>query len=421
MTSSLLHLPSRAAPSPPPSSPSPVVPSPSPRLASASNQTAPVPGTAKKKQASLTAFLSPAAKQQQAASQAAAPTAAHSTTGGAMMTDALGGHSQEFIEQSWQQRLHGRQSSEPPIVTQQQISNKQQQIQHLQQQQQQKKRDKEKEQAGVVTKERGVKRPLEFPEDINDLLPPEWGGTAVKADKPKGKGKQKGKASLTAQYLHPDTLQHSSSNATQNRPTQLSSSSSAQATAQHPPPPPHTRPSAAAAVASANRRFEAQHAQQAQQAQSAQQAQTSSVPWFASNSSAARQQPSHSPVSHAHSFGDWLPTWGQANPSPDVNPLTSSASHQGRTMGPDAGALPLPVRSQSPEQRLGQLTAMHHKPALGIQSGDQQNANDSMKSIRGLPPSRSPSPVLMEDDEFDAQLNSKPRSAAPVRPVHPNQ
>ncbi len=43
------------------------------------------------------------------------------------MIDFLGGHSQEFVEQSWQQRLRGRQPSELPVVIQQQVSHKQQQ------------------------------------------------------------------------------------------------------------------------------------------------------------------------------------------------------------------------------------------------------------------------------------------------------
>ena len=409
MTSSLLHLPSRATPSPPPSSSSsPVQASPTTRPAASAVGVAPIPGTApKKKQSSLTAFLSPAAKQQQTAAQAGAQAASQSASQSAAGSEGviaiLGGHSQEFIEHSWQQRLHGRQPSEPPVVVQQQISNKQQQLQ----------KKKAAEQPGAVTQERGVKRPLEFPEDIDALLPPEWGGKAAKPDKSKGKGKQKGKVSLTAQYLHPDTVQHPSDSAMQNRPPQLSRSG-ASATAVQPQPPPHTRPSAAAAVASASRQFEAQ---QAQQAQHAQQGQSPSVPWFSSNSSAAnrkqQQQQPQSPVRNAHSFGDWLsPPWGQSHPQTDATSLPSSSSHPGRLYGADASALPLPVQPHSQsEQRLGQLTAMHHKPALRFQSGDQQTTtNESTKRNLGLPPSRSPSPVLMEDEEFDAQLNSKTKS-----------
>jgi len=408
MTSSLLHLPSRATPSPPPSSSSsPAQASPTTWPAASSLGIAPIPGTApKKKQSSLTAFLSPAAKQQQTAAEVGAQAASQSAAGSEGVTDFLGGHSQDFIEQSWQQRLHGRQPSEPPVVIQQQIS-------HKQQQQQLKK--KTAEQPGAVTKERGVKRPLEFPEDIDALLPPEWGGKAAKPDKPKGKGKQKGKVSLTAQYLHPDTVQHPSNSALQNRPPQLSRGGAA-ATAVQPQPPPHTRPSAAAAVACASRQAEAQQAQQAQQAQHAQhaqQGQSSGVPWFSANSNAAKQQQPQSPVKNAHSFGDWLsPSWGQSHPQTNATPLPSSSSHLSRLYGADAGALPLPVQPHSQsEQRLGQLTAMHHKPALRFQSGDQQTTtNESTKSNLGPPPSRSPSPVLMEDEEFDAQLNSKAKS-----------
>ena len=400
MTSSLLHLPSRATPSPPPSSSSsPVQASPTTRPASSSFGIMPIPGTApKKKQSSLTAFLSPAAKQQQIAG---AQAASQSTAGRGGVIEFPGGHSQEFIEQSWQQRLHGRQPSEPPVVTQPQISHKQQQ-----------QKKKTAEQPGAVTKERGVKRPLEFPEDIDALLPPEWGGKAVKPDKPKGKGKQKGKVSLTAQYLHPDTVQHPSNSAMHNRPPQLSRSGAA-APAVQPQPPPHTRPSAAAAVASASRQIEAQQAQQAQQAQHAQQGQSSSVPWFSSNSSAAKQQQPQTPIKNTHSFGDWLsPPWGQRHPQPNTLSLPSSSSHSSRLYGADASALPLPVQPHSQsEQRLGQLTAMHHKPALPFQSGDQQTTtNESTKSNLRPPPSRSPSPVLMEDEEFDAQLNSKTKS-----------
>ena len=401
MTSSLLDLPSRATPSPPPSSSSsPVQASPTTWPAASSLGIAAIPGTApKKKQSSLTAFLSPAAKQQQTAAKAGAQAASQSAAGSEGVIDFLAGHSQEFIEQSWQQRLHGRQPSEPPVVIQQQISHKQPQ----QQQQQQLKKKKTAEQPGAVTKERGVKRPLVFPEDIDTLLPPEWGGKAAKPDKPKGKGKQKGKVSLTAQYLHPDTVQHTSNSAMQNRPPQLSRDGAA-ATAVQPQPPPHTRPSAAAAVASAGRQFEAQQAQHAQQGQ------TSSVPWFSSNSNAAKQQQPQSPVKNAHSFGDWLsPPWGQGHPQTNVTPLSSSSSHPSRLYGADAAALPLPVLQS--EQRLGQLTAMHHKPALQFQSGDQQaTTNESTKRNLGPLPSRSPSPVLMEDEEFDAQLNSKAKS-----------
>jgi len=413
MTSSLLHLPSRATPSPPPSSSSsPAQASPTTRPAASSLGIAPIPGTTpKKKQSSLTAFLSPAAKQQQqTAAQAGAQAASQAAAGSEGVIDFPGGHSQEFIEQSWQQRLHGRQPSEPPVVIQQQISHKQPQ---QQQQQQHQLKKKTAEQPGAVTKERGVKRPLEFPEDIDALLPPEWGGKAAKPDKPKGKGKQKGKVSLTAQYLHPDTVQHPSNSAMQNRPPQLSRGGAA-ATAVQPQPPPHTRPSAAAAVASASSQFEAQQAQQAQQAQHAQQGQSSSVPWFSSNSNAAKQQQPQSPVKNAHSFGDWLsPPQGQSHPQTNATPaLPSSSLHHSRLYGADAGALPLPVQPHSQsEQRLGQLTAMHHKPALRFQSGDQQTTtNESTKSNLGPPPSRSPSPVLMEDEEFDAQLNSKTKS-----------
>ncbi|KAA6418570.1 MAG: hypothetical protein FRX49_11515 [Trebouxia sp. A1-2] len=397
MTSSLLHLPSRATSSPPPSSSSsPVEASPTTRPASSSVGSEPIPGTApKKKQSSLTAFLSPAAKQQQTAAQADALAASQSAAGSEGVIEFLGGHSQEFIEQSWQQRLHGRQPSEPPVVIQQQISHRQQQ-----QQQQKKKNKKTAEQLGAVTKERGVKRPLEFPEDIDALLPPEWGGKAAKPDKPKGKGKLKGKVSLTAQYLHPDTVQHPLNSAMQDRPLLLSRSG-ASATAKQPQPPPHTRPSAAAAVASASRQFEAQQAQQAQQGQS------SSVPWFSSSSNAAKQQQPQSPVKKAHSFGDWLsPPWGQSHPQGNALSLPSSSSHPSRLYGADAGALPLPVQSHSQsQQRLGQLTAMHHRPALQFQSGDSQTTtNESTKHNLRPPPSRSPSPVLMEDEDFDAQL-----------------
>ena len=410
MTSSLLHLPSRATPSPSPSSSSsPVQASPTTWPAASSLENAPIPGTGpKKKQSSLTAFLSPAAKQQQTDALAGAQAASQSAAGGEGVIDFLGGHSQDFIEQSWQQRLHGRQPSEPPVVIQQQISHKQQQ----QQQQQLKKKKKTAEQPGAVTKERGVKRPLEFPEDIDALLPPEWGGKAAKPDNPKGKGKKKGKVSLTAQYLHPDTVQHPSNSAMQNRPPQLSRGGAA-ATAVQPQPPPHTRPSAAAAVASASRQFEAQQAQQAQQAQHAQQGQSSSVPWFSSNSNAAKQQQLQSPVKNAHSFADWLsPPWGQGHPQTNITPIPSSSSHPSRLYGADTGAQPLPVQPHSQsEQRLGQLTAMHHKPALQFQSGDQQTTtNESTKRNLGPPPSRSPSPVLMEDEELDAQLNSKAKS-----------
>ena len=403
MTSSLLHLPSRASPSPTPSSSSlrQIAPGPAASLPPASSPgTSSIPGTvSKKKQSSLTSFLSPAAKQQQPLSLAGSATAAHSED----IADLVGGHSHEFIEQSWQQRLHGRQPQPPPVIVQQPVSKKQQQ-----QQQQQ---HKTAAGVGAVTKERGVKRPLEFPEDISSLLPPEWGGQATKPDKLKVKGKPKGKVSLTAQYLHPDTLQHASTSAMQNRPAPLSSAPptpTTAATAVEPQQQPHTRPHAAAAVASAHSRFESQQAQQVQQAQQAQQTGSSNVPWFSSNKATI------SPVKTAHSFGDWLqPPWGQSHRQPPAQHVPTSSLHQGRPSGPDSAALPLPVKPNTPsEQRLGQLAAMHHKRPMGVQIGDYQaTTKQPSTNGRGAPPSRSPSPVLMEDDEFDTRLGPTSGSA----------
>ncbi|KAL0045065.1 hypothetical protein WJX82_006977 [Trebouxia sp. C0006] len=135
-----------------------------------------------------------------------------------------------------------------------------------------------------------------------------------------------------------------------------------------------------------------------------------------SNSNAAKQQQLQSPVKNAHSFADWLsPPWGQGHPQTNITPIPSSSSHPSRLYGADTGAQPLPVQPHSQsEQRLGQLTAMHHKPALQFQSGDQQTTtNESTKRNLGPPPSRSPSPVLMEDEELDAQLNSKAKDKGP--------
>ena len=271
-----------------------------------------------------------------------------------------------------------------------------------------------------MVKERGVKRPLDFPEDIDALLPPEWGGKAAKPEKKKAQGKQKGKVSLTAQYLHPDTLQHPTHTAMQNRPRQLarvetqatSSGTSAQLQQQ-----PHTRPNAAAAVAAAHRRAETQHAQHAQQAQ---QGSDSSIPWFKSSSTAQEDNAGQAPtgIKTAHSFGSWLqPPWG-AN-KPQHQPLTkphppSSAPQQGGTDVFDS-ALPLPSQPFSRnEERLGQLTAMHHKAPLVSQAGNVQTTTNDLPSShvsrggrgREGPPSRSPSPVLMEDSEFDAELGA---------------
>ena len=348
-------------------------------------------------------FLSPAA----AAASPAAATAAAAAANCKDMTNIASGHSQQFIEESWQQRLHGRPPQQPPPVQPQQVMTKPKQ---------QAKADK---QAGAVVKERGVKRPLDFPEDIDALLPPEWGGKAAKPEKKKTQGKQKGKLSLTAQYLHPDTLQHPTHNAMQNRPSQLARVEAQAASSSHQQP--HTRPNAAAAVAAAHRRAELQHAQHAQHTQPAQHAQqgsNSGIPWFKSSSTAQEKTAERSPsgMKTVHSFGSWLqPPWG-AN-QPQHQPLTqpnppSSEPQQGGSVVPNS-ALPLPSQLFSrSEERLGQLTAMHHKVPLVSQAGNVQTTTNEPPSShvrRGVwggegPPSRSPSPVLMEDCEFDAEL-----------------
>ena len=393
MASPLLHLPSRATP--PPGRPS-SFPSPETEAAAATSLQSRSPGIAagtvpspRTKQSSLVGFLSPAAA------------AATQTEGkGANMTNMFGGHSQQFIDESWQQRLHGRQPQQPPPVQPQQAVSKPQQS------------AKAKQAAGAVTKERGVKRPLDLPTDIDSLLPPEWGGKAEKLDKAKNKGKQKSKMSLTAQYLHPDTLQHPKDSALQNRPEQLSSALTAGAgRSTQPQQQPHTRPNAAAAVAAAHKRQQSQNGHPVQQAQQAQQGSNSNIPWFSSNKAAApipegdaKQQ---TPIRTTHSFGSWLPTlWGQtpphANPQADMH--APSSSQQGNARTSDVAALPLSMRPLARnEDRLGQLTAMHHKP-----SNLQTTINDPSSSHMGsrAPPSRSPSPVLMEDSEFDAELSA---------------
>ena len=403
MTSSLLHLPSRATtpPSRPSSSLSPeaVTPPPSSSLPGIAAGTGPSPRV---KQSSLMGFLSPAAA-------AASPADSKVTR----MTSLTGGHSQHFIEDSWQQRLHGRPPKQAPPVQAQPVNS---QPQH---------HAKADKPTGAVTKERGVKRPLDFPQDIHSLLPPEWGGKAGgTADKAKSKGKQKGKTSLTAQYLHPDTIQHSAQGAMQNRPGQLgrvqTTVASSKSDSQQQP---HTRPNAAAADATAHKRAEqaqqAEPAQHAQPAQQAQQGSSSSIPWFRSNSNvAAAQQEAairNEPlIKTAHSFGSWLkPPWGQHPPQSLSPPVPHPPSPpQGIVRTSDNSALPLPMRNHAcNEQRLEQLTAMHHKPALAPQVGKVQTTTNepsflSKGASRGAPPSRSPSPVLMEDSEFDAELSS---------------
>ncbi|DBA97829.1 TPA: hypothetical protein ACH3X3_012695 [Trebouxia sp. C0006] len=177
------------------------------RPAASSLRTAP-----NKKNASRTAFLSPAAGQQQTAAQAGAQAASQSAAGSEVLA----------AEVTWKAAF--RAASGHSAADQSAAAAA---------------ADKKKtaEQPRAVTKER-VKRPVEFPEDIGTLLPPEWGGEAAKLDTPKVKGKQPGK----------------------NRPPQLSRSGAA-ATAVQPQPPPRTRPDAAAAVASASKQFEAQQAQ----------------------------------------------------------------------------------------------------------------------------------------------------------------
>ena len=352
-------------------------------------------------------FLSPAA--------AVASQTDHKDKG---MTSLASGHSQQFIDESWQQRLHGRPPQQaPPVQPQPVITKPQHQV-------------KAEKPTGAVTKERGVKRPLDFPQDIDSLLPPEWGGKAGTADKAKSKGKQKGKLSLTAQYLHPDTLQHSAQSAMQNRPSQLGGVQiSAASSKPHSHQQPHTRPNAAAAVAAAHKRTEqAQHAEPARHAESAQHGQSarraqqgsgSGVPWFRSSSSAAAAEQEatvqrEASIKTAHSFGSWLqPPWGQHQSESSSPPVPQPPSpQQGIFRAFGSSALPLSRGNHARnEQRLGQLTAMHHKPALAPQPGNLQTTTNepsvlSKRAPWGLPPSRSPSPVLMEDSEFDAELSA---------------
>lgn len=82
---------------------------------------------------------------------------------------------------------------------------------------------------------------------------------------------------------------------------------------------------------------------------------------------------------------------------------------------PNDSALPLPNRPfNRSEDRLGQLTAMHHKAPLKSLAGKGQtttsepplsHARMGSRSGEGAP-SRSPSPCLMEDFEFDAELGA---------------
>ena len=408
MTSPLLHLPSRAT-SPAARPSSALRPETAAATASPSSSPGPTPGPSPRvRQSSMMGFLSPAAA-------AASPAVASAAAKGKGMTDLVSGHSQQFIDESWQQRLHGRLPQQPAAVQPQQpVTKPQNQA-----------KAKPEKQAGAVVKERGVKRPLDFPEDIDALLPPEWGGKAAKPEKKKTQGKQKGKVSLTAQYLHPDTLQHPHHTAMQNRPTHLargqtatfSSSTSTKAQQQ-----PHTRPNAAAAVAAAQRRVESQQAQQAQPAQPAQHAQQASnpsIPWFRSNAAAAQDETvgqSPSAIKPAHSFGSWLQApWGANPPQPrPPSNLPSSAPQQsGSRVLNDSLAPPMPGRPfNRNEERLGQLTAMHHRPPLASYAGNLQTTTNEPPSshirlgARDGPPSRSPSPVLMEDSEFDAELGA---------------
>ena len=278
-------------------------------------------------------------------------------------------------------------------------------------------------QAGAVLKERGVKRPLDFPEDIDALLPPEWGGKAAKPEKKKTQGKQKGKMSLNAQYLQPDTLQHPTHTAMQNRPSQLARGEARAASSSIPVQPqqqPHTRPNAAAAVAAAHKRAEFQQTQLAQQAQHAQQGSNSSIPWFKSSSAAQEDTAGQGPsgIKSAHSFGSWLqPPWGANQPQHQALSRPQPPSSGPQQSGTIVPSLTLPLPSQPisrSEERLGQLTAMHHKaPSVSQAANVQTTTNEPPSShVRRVgwgregPHSRSPSPVLMEDSEFDAELRA---------------
>lgn len=307
------------------------------------------------------------------------------------------GHSRDFIDQAWSQRLHGRQPSEPAKHAQHaQRAQRPQQAQHAQQ-------SRHAQQAQQAAADKSSKQPLQFPEDINSLLPPEWGGKAAETSKAKPKGKQKSKLSLTAQYLHPETAQPSSHGVQYDRNRQP-----------------------------ANRNNSSTNAQLQKNDRG-----SNPLPGIAQHAQGDSSETSQAKLGNAHSFGDWMqdgaevkqplsglaqgravaasgapPPWFQPQSQPQQSPplapaqsqytfrSSSSAYPEGIPRPTSAGdALPwnsaLPARPHTrSEERLGQLTALHHKG----------NASESSAAGLGQPRSRSPSPMLLEDDDLDAEL-----------------
>ena len=310
------------------------------------------------------------------------------------------GHSRDFIEQAWSQRLHGRQPNE--FAKHAQRTQHPQQAQHAQQAQQAQ-QAQHAQQAQQAAADKSSKQPLQFPEDINSLLPPEWGGKAAETHKTKPKGKQKGKLSLTAQYLHPETGQPSSYGVQYDRNRQP-----------------------------ANRNNSSTNAQLQRNDRG-----SSPPPAMAQHAKGDSTGTSQARLGNAHSFGDWMqdgaevkqplsgpaqgravaasvapPPWFQPQSQPQQSPpsapaqsqytfsSSSSAYPEGIPRPASAGdALPwnsaLPARPHTrSEERLGQLTALHHK----------SSASESSAAGLGQPRSRSPSPMLLEDDDLDAEL-----------------
>ena len=333
-------------------------------------------------------------------------------------------HPKDFIEQAWSQRLHGRQpadsAQQAPFVQQAQHAQPAQHAQHAQQ-------AKQTKQAASK-----AKQPLQFPEDIESLLPPEWGGKAAEPDKGKSKGKQKGKLSLTAQYLHPESTNQATDGTVYHRNRQQVNKSSSNSTTVKRPP----------------------HAQVKTDRGSSPPLSLASANQTAPSGTGANQ----AKMTNAHSFGDWMqdsadtkqpslaaaqgralaagsapPPWFQSqmlqqgpNPKPSTSAqpqpafsssssafpedvsrphLTGNALSSAYPQGIPRTALPgdalawnnaLPARPHTrSEERLGQLTALHHH-----KGGAAESADASM----GKPRSRSPSPMLLEDDDLDAEL-----------------
>lgn len=298
--------------------------------------------------------------------------------------------------------MHGRQSNDTA-----------QRAQHAQQAEQ----AQHAQQAKQEVSGRNSKQPTQLPEDIESLLPPEWGGKASEVDASKKKGKQKGKLSLTAQYLHGETSQPASHAAQYHRSKQPVNNGSRHGRAQ-PQTQSRSQPGKEPNAPSSSYNMPANIPTSSQALPKMSHAH-SFQDWMQDPAS-DQQPPSGAYQSMAVTDGDAPPPWFQpqsqsqapaaqlsASAQPQSTLSTTSTAYPKGIPTPAAPRDALPWNSALParphtrsEERLGQLAALHHKVPEAAGNNNP-----------GKPRSRSPSPMLLEDDDLEAELGPvQPRS-----------